>query len=59
MLPDKLSSLGDNFGVSVIKSVFPYKFATEDHLFYVGDMPSMNYYQDISLEGYNSMIVSL
>ena len=30
MLPEKLIKLGDNFGVSTIKSVFPYKFATED-----------------------------
>lgn len=57
MLPDKLIKLGDNFDVHTIKSVFPYKFATEDHLFYEGDMPTFDYYEGISLDVYNSMSV--
>ena len=57
MLPDKLINLGNNFDVATIKSVFPYKFATQDHLFYEGDMPTINYYQGISLDEYNSMSV--
>lgn len=42
ILPDKLINLGKNFGVATIKSKFPYKFAIEYHLFYVGAIPSIN-----------------
>lgn len=55
MLPSKLRDLGNNFGVSTIKSEFPYKFAIEENLFYEGDIPSIDYYQGISTDLYNSM----
>lgn len=42
---------------STIKSMFPYKFATEDNLFYEGNMPSIVYYPGISLDVYNNMSV--
>ena len=57
MLPDKLIKLGDNFDVATIKSVFPYKFATEDHLFYQGVMPTLHYYAGISVDVYKAMSV--
>ena len=57
MLPEKLSTLGDNFGVPTIKSVFPYSFATQDNLFYEGRMPSIDHYDNLSLEAYNNMSV--
>ena len=56
MLPDKLSQLGENFGVSVLKTPFPYDFATQDNLFYVGDIPSIHYYPGINLEDYDLII---
>ena len=37
--------------------MFPYKFATEDNLFYEGNMPSIVYYPGISLDVYNNMSV--
>ena len=57
MLPENLSTLGDNFGVPTIKSVFPHRFATENKLFYEGAMPRFDYYDNVSLEVYNSMSV--
>ena len=57
MLPQALSKLGDNFGVTTIKSKFPYKFAVEDHLFYEGPMPSIDMYDNISLVEYNDISV--
>ena len=44
---------GDDFGVSVLKTPFPYDFATQDNLFYEGDFPSIHYYPGISLEAYD------
>ena len=55
MLPEKLSKLGENFGVSVLETPFPYDFATQDNLFYKGDTPSIHYYPGINLEEYDLM----
>ena len=57
MLADKLIKLGKNFGVATIKSKFPYKFAIQDHLFYEGAMPSIEYYEGIKDEEYKDMSV--
>ena len=57
MLPNKLSKLGEDFDVPVLKSKFPYMFATTDHLFYEGVMPSIDNYEDITKEEYDSMFV--
>lgn len=58
MFPEKLRVLGENFDVSTLKSHFPYKFALEEHLFYKGSMPSINYYEDIKPDEYNEMSIS-
>ncbi len=50
MLADSLNELGNNFEVDTLKSVFPYKFSTEDHLFYKGNTPDISYYENISKE---------
>lgn len=55
ILPDKLSKLGDNLKVAILKSKFPYNFAVTDHLFYIGDKPGIDYYEDISEEEYNEI----
>ncbi|KAF1934493.1 hypothetical protein EJ02DRAFT_493133, partial [Clathrospora elynae] len=39
ILPQSLSSLGRNFEVDVLKSIFPYKFSTQDNLLYIGETP--------------------
>ena len=41
MLTDKLVVLGESFEVETVKSIFPYKFSTENHLFYVGSSPDI------------------
>lgn len=55
ILTDSLSKLGKNYEVSIIKSIFPYKFATENHLFYKGTTPCINLYENISNEEYNNI----
>jgi hypothetical protein len=60
MLKNSLKDLGINFGVSILKTKFPYKFAIEDNLFYFilfykGNIPRFNYYEDISKEEYNDI----
>ena len=57
MLANKLSKLGEDFDVPVLKSKFPYMFATTDHLFYEAVMPSIDNYEDITKEEYDSMFV--
>lgn len=52
---DKLSVLGLHFDVANVKSIFPYKFANYKNLFYIGDKPSIDYYDGISNEDYNSI----
>jgi hypothetical protein len=55
ILPQSLHSLGLNFAVDTIKTTFPYKFATTANLFYIGENPSIAYYEDISDEEYNDI----
>ncbi len=59
MLPNKLITLVENFNVTTLKSKFPYKFASEDHLFYEGAMPSIDLYEDIKDEEYKDMYRSI
>lgn len=59
MMPDKLINLGKDFEVATIKTPFPYKFAIQDHLFYEGDLPTIDYYGDITLKEYDSLSVVL
>jgi hypothetical protein len=55
ILNDKLSVLGLHFDVDNLKSIFPYKFANYKNLFYIGNKPSIDYYDGISNEDYNSI----
>ena len=57
MLGNKLIKLGENFGVTTLKSEFPYKFAIQDHLFYEGKMPCIEYYENIDKQEYKDMFV--
>lgn len=47
MLNDSLHNLGLSFEVDTLKSVFPYKFANKDTLFYIGNTPDINFYKNI------------
>lgn len=55
MLSDKLITLGENFEVATLKSKFPYKFLIQDNLFYEGNTPSIDYYEDITKDEYNAL----
>ena len=58
MLNNSLADLGKSFEVNTLKYKFPSKFAIKDHLFYEGNMPSISYYNDISLMDYNYMYMN-
>ena len=55
ILPSTLRDLCKNFQVNTEKGFFPYNFCTKDTLFYVGKTPSINYYNNITQEEYNSL----
>lgn len=55
MTQGSLKSLALNFNSSIIKSDFPHKYVTMERLNYIGNKPNMSYYEDISLEEYNSI----
>lgn len=57
MLPNKLRDLCRDFVESTIKSQFPYMFPTQDHFFYEGNLPLIEYYDNISYEEYEKMSV--
>lgn len=59
MMTNKLIDLGRDFEVATIKSQFPYKFGTQDHLFYEGNLPSIEYYDNISYKEYEAMSVAI
>lgn len=55
ILPSSLSKLGKDFEVKTLKTDFPHKFSTTNHLFYVGDKPSFDYYTNISKSDYDTI----
>lgn len=55
ILNASLIDLCINFGTDVVKSTFPYTFAKEDTLFYIGNTPSIEHYKDMSIVNYNKI----
>jgi hypothetical protein len=55
ILPKKLANLGKDFNVETLKSIFPYKFALEDNLFYIGSTPPIENYNNINKEDYTEL----
>jgi hypothetical protein len=54
LLPNSLMSLGKAFGVSCVKSMFPFLFVNENNLDYIGEVPNKNFFKkDLSLKDYN------
>lgn len=54
LLPSSLKKLGDAFNVDTKKSIFPYKFVSESrNLDYIGQVPSIQYFENITLDEYN------
>lgn len=56
LLTGSLANLSKNFGGKNVKSVFPYRFATLDHLDYVGPTPGIEYYNNLSPNEYNQLV---
>lgn len=52
MFGSSLRKLAEAYDCCYRKSYFPYKFAKGDNLFYVGNTPSINYYEEIPIEDY-------
>ena len=40
----KLSKVAENFKLDIRKNTFPYKFPNKDNLNYIGDVPSVEYW---------------
>lgn len=59
MLPNKLTKLGKDFDVPTLKAIFSYKFATANNLLYKGAMPSIDNYENLTKEEYDSMFVGI
>lgn len=56
ILTDKLSNLCSKYQVEVCKGYFPYDFAIEGNLSYIGETPNINYYNNsITQEEYNDI----
>ena len=52
MLPYSLRDLAITYGTDLVKDYFPYKFVTEDTIFYSGSKPDIAYYVGIDLDLY-------
>ncbi len=55
LLNSDLDSLCKTFGTDVKKSIFPYNFVKKQTLFYKGEKPSMEYYENIDVDFYNKI----
>ncbi len=56
MVPGNLDSLLKSFNCINEKGNFPYNFVNKDNLFYVGDKPSISFYNNISNKDYDSIL---
>ena len=57
LLPNSLNKLGKSFSVEVQKGIFPYKFSTQNNLFYIGQTPDIHFYEDINILEYNKLYI--
>nr|YP_010691073.1 DNA polymerase [Phellinus igniarius]WBU93174.1 DNA polymerase [Phellinus igniarius] len=53
LLPVSLRKLAVFFKVDTLKSIFPYSFVNKDNLNFIGDVPSIEYFDNISIIEYN------
>ena len=56
MLPNYLSKLGKDFKVENLKSLFPYKFSTQNNLFYKGQTPAIYFYDNLAVSEYEELV---
>ncbi len=55
LIPDSLDSILKSFKCNTKKGYFPYSFVNKNNLFYIGDKPSRDFYDNISDSEYNSI----
>lgn len=55
LLNSSLEKLAINLKVDTLKSKFPYNFARENNLFYIGETPDIKHYNNISREEYSNL----
>jgi hypothetical protein len=53
LLITSLIKLGKSFGIDTQKSIFPHNFVNENNLDYIGEVPDIKYFDDITLDEYN------
>jgi hypothetical protein len=58
LLSGKLYDLSRSFKLDVVKSNFPHKFVKRNTLNYVGNMPSIDFWKDISINEYEKLYKS-
>lgn len=56
LLNQSLDKLCKSFDVEVVKGNFPHKFVSRNTLNYVGNTPSIDYWDNISLSNYNELV---
>jgi hypothetical protein len=56
ILPNSLRKLAIEFNCDILKGHFPHKFISDDNLKYVGELPDIKYFEDISSEDYNNLV---
>jgi hypothetical protein len=54
LLLGSLRKLAISFGVDTQKSIFPYNFVNENNLDYVGVVPDIKFFDNITLEEFNN-----
>jgi DNA polymerase elongation subunit (family B) len=52
ILIGSLAKLGKSFKVETVKSIFPYLFVNENNLDYIGNIPEINFFDDVSNSEY-------
>ena len=58
ILPASLRQLAITYKVENLKGIFPYDFVTSQNLNYVGDVPSLSYYNSLNEIEYNNLLES-
>lgn len=56
LLQNSLAKLGESFNVDVRKDIFPYKFPNKDNLCYIGEVPLLEYFDNVSIDKYNEYV---
>ena len=55
LIPGSLDNILKSFQCDIKKGYFPYSFVNENNLYYIGDKPSIKFFNNISEINYNSI----